>query len=440
MSKLELSINVKYLPSWGAWEGVRELIQNGKDAETEFSAPLKVTHSNNTLRIENEGAELSREALLFGTTSKTDRADMIGKFGEGLKLGILALVRAGHGVRIRTGSEVWTAYIARSERYDADVLCFECVGGRENKKRVRVEIDHVSARDWEQLKERFLFLVKIAKDACVETPRGDLLLDKKYSGQIFVKGIFVQADPQLSAGYNFYNATVDRDRKMIASWDVRWNCGQIWAEAAARRPDLLDPLFNLALQDKVDVAGLEHSAAYAPDAVKTALTETFKAKFGETAMPVANLAESAEMDHFGKRGVVVSKSLGAVLAQTFGGKEQLQKQLREEVTRTLSWGDLDETARETLRDAIGLVAAVRPDCKLDLIDIVEFRSSTMRGQFKNGRILIASRLLADRDELLATLIHEFAHRCGQDGKKDHVAEIEDIWRDIVKYLRSGGAI
>ena len=40
MSKLELSINVNYLPAWKAWEGIRELVQNGKDAETEFNAPL----------------------------------------------------------------------------------------------------------------------------------------------------------------------------------------------------------------------------------------------------------------------------------------------------------------------------------------------------------------------------------------------------------------
>jgi len=59
------------------------------------------------LRIENEGAHLSREALLFGTTSKMGRADLIGKFGEGLKLGVLALVRAGRPVTIRSGSEVW---------------------------------------------------------------------------------------------------------------------------------------------------------------------------------------------------------------------------------------------------------------------------------------------------------------------------------------------
>lgn len=439
MSKLELSINVQYLPSWGAWEGIRELVQNGKDAETEFEAPLKVTHLNGTLRIENEGATLSREALLFGTSSKAGRSDMIGKFGEGLKLGILALVRAGHKVRIRTGSEVWTAFIAKSERYGADVLWFDCVGGREDKRRVRVEIDNVSALEWERLRERFLFLGKRGKDDRVDTDRGELLLGEKFKGDIFVKGIYVQHDSRLSAGYNFHNVEVDRDRKMVSSWDMQWYCGQIWAEAAAKRPDLMDPLFNLVLDGKTDVAGLEHNASYAPTKVKECIAATFAAKFGENAVPVANLSESAEVEHLGRRGIVVSKSLGALLATTLGDKEALQKQMREEVTRTLSWGDMTAEQKANLTGNIELLGKVREGCTLDLVDVVEFRAENLRGQYKDGRILLASKVVADRDQCLATLIHEFSHRNGSDGEKGHVAEIEATWRDLVKHLRGGTA-
>lgn len=435
MSKLELSINVNYLPDWGAWEGIRELVQNGKDAETQFDAPLTVSHLNDTLRIENEGAQISREALLFGTSSKSGRSDLIGKFGEGLKLGILALVRAGHKVRIRSGSEVWTALIERSEKYDADVLKFDCVGGREDKKRVRVEIENVSKLEWERLRERFLFLVKHGKDDRVGTDRGELLLADKYKGDIFVKGIYVQHDPRLSAGYNFANVDVDRDRKMISSWDLQWHCGQIWTEAASKRPDLMDPLFNLVLEGKSDVVGLEHNASYAPAKVKECMAATFAAKFGKDAVPVANLSESAEVEHLGRRGIVVSRSLGALLATTLGSKEELAKQLREEVLRTLSWGDLTAEQKANLQSAIELLGVVREGCTLDMIDVVAFRADNLRGQYKDGRILLAAGVVADRDQCLATLVHEFSHRNGSDGEKSHVAEIEATWRDIVKHLR-----
>jgi hypothetical protein len=225
---------------------------------------------------------------------------------------------------------------------------------------------------------------------------------------------------------------------MVSSWDMQWLSGSIWAEAAAKRPDLMNQFFELMLDGKQDVTGLEHSASYATPAVKAAIAESFTAKFGASAVPVANLAESAEVEHLGKRGVVVSRSLGAVLAQTVGSKDEVQKRLREEVTRTLSWGDLTATHKANLLDSVQLIAAVRPACKLDDVDIVEFRSGLM-GQYKDGRLLIASRLLDDRDETLATLVHEFAHHEGSDGEKGHVMAIENLWRDIVKHLRGGTA-
>src|ERR1700722_2115045 len=92
--KLELSIKTNYLPSWGAYEGIRELVQNGADARVELGASFEARHRKpDTLVLENEGATLPHEALLFGHTSKAGRSDLIGKFGEGLKLGVLALVR-----------------------------------------------------------------------------------------------------------------------------------------------------------------------------------------------------------------------------------------------------------------------------------------------------------------------------------------------------------
>src|SRR5580704_127817 len=138
--KIELSINVEYLKKWDAFSGIRELIQNGMDAQTQFGAKLDVSHYNDTLRIENAGTTLPHEALLLGTTTKANDPKAIGHWGEGLKLGILALIRKGHPVKIRSGSEVWTPSIERSSKFDADVLVFDIKNGAAEKDRVRVEV------------------------------------------------------------------------------------------------------------------------------------------------------------------------------------------------------------------------------------------------------------------------------------------------------------
>jgi len=202
MAKIQLTIKTSYLPNWGAYEGVRELVQNGRDAEVEHSAPLTVDWYNDTLRIENDGATVPIKALLLGHTTKLGNSEMIGKFGEGLKLGILALVRAGHPVKIRNGSEVWIPSIERSETFDEDVLTFRIEGGRDPKNRIRVEVGGITKEAWEKMKECFLFLSKPKKDEQVDTYSGGLLLGPKFKGRIYVKGILVQTVPVSSFGFN----------------------------------------------------------------------------------------------------------------------------------------------------------------------------------------------------------------------------------------------
>jgi hypothetical protein len=167
--KIELTIKTDYLPGWGIWQGLRELVQNARDAELELGAPMTVGWHNDALRIENDGATLPHEALLLGHTTKVGREELIGRFGEGLKLGILALVRAGMPVKIRSGSEVWVPTIQRSEKFNADVLVFDIQGGRKPENRVRVEVQGVSKEAWEGAKWKFRFLTKEPENASVVT-------------------------------------------------------------------------------------------------------------------------------------------------------------------------------------------------------------------------------------------------------------------------------
>jgi len=132
--RIELSINTKYMPAWGLWEGVRELIQNAKDGETQLSAKMTVEHdaATDTLTITNEGATLPHEALLLGHTTKLGDKNTIGQFGEGLKIGLLAIVRAGHAVAIRNGGESWTPVMIQSPAFGVEVLAV-AAGPRERR-------------------------------------------------------------------------------------------------------------------------------------------------------------------------------------------------------------------------------------------------------------------------------------------------------------------
>ena len=440
--KLELTIKTTYMPNWGIWEGIRELVQNGRDAEVEHDAPLTVRHrrESDTLVIENLGTTLPHEALLLGHTSKLDRPDLIGKFGEGLKLGVLALVRAGCPVKIRSGSEVWVPSIQRSEKFQADVLVFDIQKGRKDESRVAVEIGCVSAEAWKKMQDMFLFLRDtIGDDEMVRTPNGSLLLAERFHGKVFVKGIFVSNDPRLSYGYDFVDADIDRDRRMLSKYDLNYRTQAVWREAIGRRPDLVENFSKLLDRESADVEGFDDwNAGYLPEPAKQAIVEQFKTRHGDDALPVASLSESAEIEHLGKKGIVCPKPLKAILERELGNVASNKAKLREEVVKTYGWHDLDLAERENLKSAIALVNGVEK-VSLDDVDVADFRDEAIRGMHKDGRELLAKKILADRNLTLRVLVHEVAHRNGGDGEKGHVSNIERIWSGIVAGLLATGA-
>lgn len=437
--RYELTIDAEYLSGAQGWNmaaGIREILQNGRDAEIEQAAPLSVSWYNNTLRVENVGAVLSRDALLLGRTTKRDRPDLAGRWGEGLKLGALALVRAGHPVKIRSGGEVWVPAVEPSEKFNGrPVLVFDIQGGREVRNRVRVEIANVTAEDWAALKEHFLFLNK-REIPRVDTQYGSLLTGDKFRGRIYVKGILVETDPKLQYGYDLADAELDRDRRIIARWDLIHRLRRIWEAALAARPDLFGAYFSMLDEQARDLEGVDHwNVNSLPAEARAFVATQFADRHGADAVPVENLAQSREIEHLGKRGIVVaSKPLAAVLGAVLGDSTSLREKLRQEVVRCYSWHELTETERANLESAAKLVDNVE-HVVLDEIDIVDFRSADLWGQFKEGRVLIAHKLLADRAKTLSTLVHEVAHRNGGDGEKNHVAEIERIWSGIVEGLR-----
>lgn len=436
--KIELSIASDYLPEWGLQEGLRELVQNAKDAETEHLGSMTTKYESGTVYIENIGARIPHRALLTGHTTKKDRDDLIGKFGEGLKFGLLALTREGYKTKIRSGSEVWIPSIEKSPRFGVDVLFVDIQKGRADKDRVCVEIPGVAESDWESLVHRVLFLQDFSGDARIETTAGTLLTDPKFKGCLYVKGIYVEQDTDLNYGYDYKDASVDRDRKMVSAFDKKWYNARIWQQAASQRPDLFEKFFALVADDSDDIEGIvEYGASGLSDKVVEEVAARFKTQFGACAVPVENIEQSRDIEHLGKRGVVVNKSLRGIVERKTGNVHQVTKNLRQEITDTYSWHELSREEQSNLEVAVKYIRIGTEDKEFALaaIELVDFRSESIMGQFKDGKYILAKKCLADRDYVLQVLVHEVAHNHGGDGDHGHVSAIERIWSGIVKHLR-----
>jgi len=443
--KIHTTIFHQYRPKWGFFQGAREMIQNAFDGAKEArlngeKSSFKVDFTgasamddSGTIRIENEGMTFDKSCLLLGKTTKQGRSDMIGQFGDGMKIGMLALVRAGFEVKIRNGDELWIPTLESSDKFDGEqVLVINVTSGRKWENRVRVEISGVTREQFLEIKEAFLFLSSYEKHS---TPYGELLLDKKFRGQVFVKGILVESETDFQYGYNLTNVETDVDRKLINSYDRDYNIRSIWREALKAEPmQMLAKFMQLLADQAKDVANI---SSYDVDGFDKetidAVANNFIAMNGEDAIPVTSMDESKDAAHLGKKGVIVPKPMAALLGKRFGAFDKVKEKLAKEAIKFYSWHDLDSNEQSNLDRAMNLI-----ERDIKLVDIADFRDTGIHGlcNLETKRIEIAKKELATLTSLIGTLIHEFAHSDtgADDGAKLHVATIENSWEKLTTKL------
>ena len=65
---------------------------------------------------------LQKKILLLGYSKKSETLNVIGQFGEGLKIGALALVREGRLVTMTTNNDEWRFDLTHDEHFEEKVL------------------------------------------------------------------------------------------------------------------------------------------------------------------------------------------------------------------------------------------------------------------------------------------------------------------------------
>ncbi len=422
--KIEITVTKDYVGDWGTYEGVREIIQNGIDGETEYGCELQVTYTpNGKLAIENIGGSIPKEALLIGFTTKKENDGLIGKFGEGLKLGVLALLRAGNSVKIKNGIEIWTPIIEKSDNFEAEVLKFKITTAKKAANGLRVLIGGISRQQWALYKNSFLVLKKKSKGT-VETYYGDLLTDAKHAGKVFVKGIEVEHHDDLVFGYNFRDADIDRDRRMISSWDLEYKMAQILGTLVRNGHKYKRKVYKMLKESARDVKRLD----YAGEDVAEKLLNEFTKEHGTESVPVANESEAREVGHYGKRGIVVPEAMATVMKVTLGDMAQLKRTLCDATYTMVDRTDLSTERQNNFNMALRMVRKV-VEVNDDNLQIVDYKDNTL-GQYIGGYIRIGTRALDTLPMALSTLVHEVCHGYGTDGEKSFVAQVERVLAEV----------
>ena len=435
MPKLyETTIKASY-GNWDVYAGLRELIQNARDGEIQYGAKMTVEHVYRVrnkkpigaIVITNEGITVPKEAFLTGHTTKSNRSDLIGLYGEGFKYGSLALLQQDIDIKIRNGSESWLPKIVRSKNYDAEVLAFEVHEGNKEENRFQVEVLGIDFDKWQEYKKKFLFLNEKTYPS-VDVYGGKILLSPEHKGMLYVKGMWVCKNDKFNFGYDFDNAQIDRDRRMVD--DPNTQAANLLAKAV-QKGELVTAIYRLLSEGSEEAASFPYYLL--GDEGQEKIVKKFKEQFGEDTLPVEGDDQIQELSHLGKQGVKVPYALRNILVSALGSTRDNIVKLRTSITKQYSTCDLTEEESNNLEVATRLVSEALHNLgystdSMSRIYVVDFVDPKLGGTYNSGdcSIRMARKRLETKAKAIRLLIHEAAHVAGGDGSKAHEQAIGDL--------------
>lgn len=280
----ELPLARNYVAHWGLAEAVREILQNALDSDSPFDVSFDfeieedpwstegvVTHRATGIAdftVRSRNARLSAASLLLGATTKADAEEKIGSFGEGYKIALLVLTRAGYRVRVNNGDVVWRPEFRPSKQFGgAETLHIVEEPGRADAQGVEFVISGLTPADRTAIVASCLQMQGDAGEA-VKTSRGRILLERP--GKLYVGGLFV-CDTKMKYGYDVLpqHLKLERDRQTVSGFDLAWLAKEMWFESQR-----IDDVVKMLEEEAPDMEYAEYGA---PEVVKEACYRAFRA-------------------------------------------------------------------------------------------------------------------------------------------------------------------
>jgi len=292
---IELPIASNYVAGWGLWEAVREIWQNALDQQESSGRASELSFRDGQLHIGSFGV-LKMSSLVFGNSTKAGDSKLRGKFGEGYKLALLALLRAGYQVTIFNQDEVWTPSFKHSETFETEILTIKvATSSPTDSKRVVFEISGIAEKDWEAVEANIL------PDSI---PHG-ILSDPRHKGRVYVGGLYVCTFEEFECGYSFRpdQVALDRDRGLMSTYELQTLTAELWASRDVGFTGMAGAV-SLVKSEKPDTAYLSVYAKSSSPIV-AAVAADFEQEHGAAAVPVTTQEEVQRAQAAGVKWVMV---------------------------------------------------------------------------------------------------------------------------------------
>jgi len=415
---------------WSPVKAAVELIQNYLD-ERDKGHDGEIKHTRgDKLIIRNQGTTLGSEHVPLGATTKRGEDASRGQFGEGMKLAFLSLLNHDRTVKVRSGSERWFPKMAPFDGYGDEPILYLDRRSINHVNHVEVTIAPFTGEEYDKLVSRVLALRDDVE--AHHARRGSLLTDESSRGKLFVKGLYICRLSEVTGnrqdvfeyGYNLKKIELDRDRRMADPWSVKREIRDLVVDLVDAEAIETRDIYNIMMSGKGEASILASEFAYS---LADRLASHFRDKHGDNAVPVTSVSEALQAGHFGRTSVEVSPEVHRTITAELDSMEDVQEKMSEDIKHTYNLDELYDAEVDNLRMIHDLM-------ELNDVHVVDFYDPNRNGLYSDGSIHLARDILADKQQLIATTVHEATHQEGGDGTREHRDAMQYKFADIILRL------
>jgi hypothetical protein len=430
---------------WGEWQAIRDIVQNALD-ETENYA---WGYDDDGLYIRDVGKGIAVSDFLLGPPKlKPDYAR--GKFGEGMKIAALALLRLGYSIRVETvGREIWIIFLEQAVNGGVETLAalwreggrkqgtiFHVVGYRgsafENRFAVNLPRASVIADGPSLLQEPIRRFNQLIRHEFPVSPPGGWYEKGAGASRIFARDIYMR-DIKSPYSYNLWSFPLAPDRHAPAAEPDMWtDIGRLWSCVTkvehlqtflqmVKNPPLLeaDESYNVNLgswdMGTEPATGKEYADFVRANA--PVWQEAWQKTMGESAVIRTDDKWDGLVKHLGYRPVSVLHSVRDTLSRAITTDKELvrtsQERLREvEIVPDERLDPVPHTHLKLAREITKRVFPYSPPAGIYAANIPP-ASDRVRtaGLYSTatGEVYIAMEQMPRMRRVIDTLVHELAH-------------------------------
>lgn len=216
-------ISENYIPDWTVQDAIREIYQNFIDYGEYSVDKISVDKDYENVIFSNDFEPDSADLLIIGDSNKTSTSR--GKYGEGLKMAALVILRNGGKMVINT-----TTFYAEFSIITNTNTNIKTLGVTITEPSLYTKVSKFDLWITLPINEFEAYQDKLIKpiDVIHTTEEYGSIVNKP-KGSIYVGGLFVCVLNDLDYAYDIQpkHISLDRDRKVPQNFEVKWTISKI---------------------------------------------------------------------------------------------------------------------------------------------------------------------------------------------------------------------